>query len=187
MERAVSSKEAESAMQIEKVRMTKKTEVMNTARDLSNEGKYKEALPYLEQAAKLGFAEANYALSTWYHFGRVVRKDIKKAVKYAKFAAIKGHSTAAFNYAVSLEKGEGVRKNLKLAHVWYKKAFKAGEKDAAEEIARTYYFGIGTKKNWAMALKFYKIAARSGDKEMKKIVKTLSLEIKEIKSNKGSS
>ena len=103
-----------------------------------------EALRLLQLAARRGNAEANYAIGTWYLYGRVVPKDYKLAAKYLDIAARKNFAPALFDSALLYEKGNGVKKNLRIAFERYLEAANLGDTDALKSVARCVYYGIGT-------------------------------------------
>lgn len=48
----------------------------------------------------LGSASANFSLGVCYHFGKSVKKDIRKAIECYKTAASSGHLDAIYNLSI---------------------------------------------------------------------------------------
>jgi uncharacterized protein len=126
-------------------------DLVERARALSGTGKgrarMEKALMLLRQAAALGSAEADYAIGTWYLFGRHVRKSLEDAARHIKKAAKAGYPAALFDLAVMHETGRGAPKDKMRAFDLYLRAALRGDGGAIESVARCVYHGIGTKKN----------------------------------------
>jgi TPR repeat protein len=126
-------------------------ELVERARALSRAGKgrtrLESALGLLRQAAALGSAEADYAIGTWYLFGRYVPKSLADAERHIRKAAKAGYPAALFDLAVMCETGRGAPKDKVRAFELYLRAALRGDSDAIESVARCVYHGIGTAKN----------------------------------------
>lgn len=101
------------------------------------------AKEFLLKAIK-GNGKAEYALTTWYLYGKEVKKDLKKAVELLKKLADKNISEANFNLTVCFETGQGIKQDLVFKH--YLKSALLGDKQSLYEVGRCYYHGIGVKK-----------------------------------------
>lgn len=112
---------------------------------------YGPAASLLQKASKLGCPDADYALATWYHFGRHFTKDIKKGNRLLVRAAKAGHPDACYNLAISYDNGLGVAKNHQSAFELYLEAALRGHIDAHKQVARCFWDGSGVRKNRAIA------------------------------------
>lgn len=125
------------------------------ARRLSLEDSAPQALEraftLLLDASKKGSAEADYAIGTWYGFGKYLPQDDEKAAGYFRRAARKNYGPALFNLAVSYETGRGVAKDVALAFNLYLRAAREGNMDAANSVSRCLYYGIGVIRNKPLA------------------------------------
>jgi len=109
------------------------------------------ALALLREAAKKGSGEADYAIGTWYGFGKHLPQSDEKAVRRFKRAARKKHGPAMFNLAFSYETGRGVPKDLARAFGLYVQAAQEGDLEAADSVYRCLYHGIGVARNRPLA------------------------------------
>lgn len=125
--------------------------LVNRARRLAAKARTKQdfanALELLKRAAIAGSAEAHYAIGTWYLFGRVLPKDLKKAARHLKIAAADGDASAMFDLALLYETGRGVSKNAARAYQLYVRAAQKGDADATKSVIRCLYHGIGAPRN----------------------------------------
>jgi uncharacterized protein len=108
---------------------------------------YQEALDLLNRAAKIGSAEAEYAIGTWHLFGRNVPKDDRKAAQHLEKAARKKYVPAMFDMAVLLETGRGVGKDKSRAFKLYVQAAQQRDLDAIKSVGRCLFYGIGVARN----------------------------------------
>ncbi len=105
----------------------------------------------LQEAAKLGSNDSNYALASWYLSGRYFTENWSKAVVYLKRACNGGNSEACFDLAVCYETGKGIEQDLNRAFELYLESALRGDISAHREVARCFWHGIGTKKNRTIA------------------------------------
>jgi len=109
------------------------------------------AVALLREAANQGSAEADYAIGTWYGFGKHLPQDDQKAVKHFKRAAKGRYPAALFNLAYSYEVGRGLLQDPARAFTLYVEAARAGDADAVSEVYRCLFWGIGVTRNRALA------------------------------------
>jgi TPR repeat protein len=109
------------------------------------------ALALLRKAASKGSGEAEYAIGTWYGFGKHLPQSDEKAIQHFKRAARKKYGPALFNLASSYETGRGVRKDLARAFSFYVQAAREGDLEAANAVHRCLYHGIGVPRNKPLA------------------------------------
>lgn len=100
----------------------------------------KQAMGYVERAANLGDARAQYELGIAYEKGTVLERDIEKAASWLKKSAEQDDSDGQFAYGVMLAtgKGKGLDKatpeQRAEAISWLKKANANGNLEAADYI-----------------------------------------------------
>jgi uncharacterized protein len=129
------------------------------------------ALPLLIDAARLGSAEAQYALGTWYIFGKGVPKDFAKAADYLAKGASQGHAPAAFDLAILYERGRGVPQDKRRAFALYLQAARREDLDAIRAVGRCVYHGIGTTRSREIAnliLDYGDLVGRKADASKKR-------------------
>ena len=116
-------------------------------------------------AAKMGIAEAQFALGLCYHNGGGVAKDDMEAVKWFRKAAEQSHADAQYNLGVCYRDGQGVAQDDAEAVKWWLKAAEQGSASAQFNLGVRYREGKGVAKNEAEAAKWYRKAAEQGDTE----------------------
>jgi TPR repeat protein len=130
-------------------------DLLERARQLALKSKHGDslgrALALLQEAAGSGSEEADYAIGTWYAFGKCLPKNEAKAVKHFKRAARKKYGPAMFDLAVSYETGRGVQKDPSRAFSLYVQAAREGDLEAAKSVYRCLYHGIGVARNRPIA------------------------------------
>lgn len=119
-------------------------------------------LPYLKQAAELGYLEAQAMyLSTLLEQsnGKDDTKEIKKCVEWIRTAAIDGNPEGQAILGEMYSEGAGVPENQETAVKWYRKAALQGNADAQYYLGKCYYLGRGIAENDAEAIKWFQKAA----------------------------
>ena len=120
----------------------------------------------LTKAASLGYAPAQFHLSTLYDKGASgAAKDPAKARLWAERAAQAGVPKAMYNLGLFLFDGKGGPPDLPAAAAWFRKAADLGLGDAQYNLARLYENGYGVQQNAAQAYTWYLIAANGGDQD----------------------
>jgi len=123
------------------------------------EGKLKEAIPYIKKAAKLGVIEANYMYGMYL---RTIKSDIDEANYYLKRAASNGHDEALLIVGKDLFSDKGTNKNnIETAKSYLKSSVENGNFHAANVLAKIYIYQNGYANNLE-AEKYLLIAARAG-------------------------
>ena len=110
-----------------------------------------KAVVLLREAAGKGSGEAEYALGTWYGFGKHLPQNDAKAIRHFKRAARKKYGPAMFNLAFSYETGRGLPKDLTRAFSFYVQAAREGDAEAADSVCRCLYYGIGIARSKPLA------------------------------------
>ena len=118
---------------------------------------------YLQKAAELGYAPAQYDLAICYAngFGNQ-RNDYGTAVKWLKKAAKQGFTKAQVKLGFYYNNGYGVKQNAKEAASWFKKAAELGDAEAQNDLAFCFNYGIGVSQNYEKALYWYRKSAEQG-------------------------
>jgi TPR repeat protein len=88
---------------------------------------YKEAGVWLNQAAELGYPDAQNNLGYLYSQGYGVPHSVDLAIKNYRAAALKGFAKAQGNLGLLYQDGTGVPKDLVEAYKWFKLAANQGE------------------------------------------------------------
>lgn len=97
----------------------------------------KEAVKWLEKAAKQEHPRATAQMGACYRYGKGVDLDEKKAAEWFKKAANLGDNWGQFCYGACLCEGRGVEKNVSEGLVWVRMAIENGYNS---EFAKTYLF-----------------------------------------------
>ena len=131
-------------------------ELYNKGKALFDKGKYKAAFECYEEAAEMGYAEAQYALAA--------KADCGKAAYWYEKAAEQGHAPSQRSLGTMYFTGKGVEQDLVKAAHWYEKAAEQGHADSQANLGRMYYSGEGIEQDFAKAVYWYEKAAEQGDK-----------------------
>jgi TPR repeat protein len=84
-------------------------------------------------AARLGSAEASYAVALFYFAGGVVERDPQAALPHLRAAADAGHVQARVYVANLYESGNHYKQDAEKASVWYRSAARAAQIDFAPD------------------------------------------------------
>jgi len=127
-----------------------------------------EAAHWLDRAAKLGFAPAQFRLGGLYEKGIGVKKNLATARDLYRAAADKGHAKAMHNLAVLYAEGVDGAADYRTAAQWFRKAANHGIADSQYNLGILYARGIGVEQNFAESYKWFMLAADHGDKDAAK-------------------
>jgi localization factor PodJL len=127
-----------------------------------------EAAHWLDRAAKLGFAPAQFRLGGLYEKGVGVKKNLATARDLYRAAADKGHAKAMHNLAVLYAEGVDGAADYRTAVQWFRKAANHGIADSQYNLGILYARGIGVEQNFAESYKWFMLAADHGDKDAAK-------------------
>ena len=133
----------------------------------------KTALLWLERAAELGYAKAQFELGDCYYLGFGVEEDLDKAVYWYTRSAENGFGAAQYKLAVLFKLGQGVEESPEKAFCWFEKAAEQGDLDAQIEVGVCYEKGIGVEKNRIKAIAWLERAAAQDDKYAEEICSCL--------------
>lgn len=126
------------------------------------EGEYDKAIPYLEYAARKGYALAQNHLGFCYLVGQGVEQNNKMALKWFRRAAKLGDAMAQDNLGAMYLEGVGVSVDYAEAVRWFRKAAEQDFKYAQYNFGRCYHNGQGVLQDYAEAVKWYRKAADQG-------------------------
>jgi len=127
-----------------------------------------EAAHWLDHAAKLGLAPAQFRLGSLYEKGIGVKKNLATARDLYRAAADKGHAKAMHNLAVLYAEGVDGAADYRTAAQWFRKAADRGVTDSQYNLGILYARGIGVEQNFAESYKWFVLAADHGDKDAAK-------------------
>ena len=103
---------------------------------LTKEGKEREAMERLREAAEDGNAEAQFKLGVCHENGAGVSKNPMEAARWYQAAAEQGVEEAQCSLGVYYANGWGVGKDLEQAVKWYSVAAEQGSEAAKEALKR---------------------------------------------------
>ena len=110
------------------------------ARDLMEQGHFKEAMSELLPAARSGNADAEELIGVMYAMGLGVPQDDQRAFEWYLRSSMKGHPGAQSGVGWYYEVGRGIEKpDLVRAYMWYVLSAIGGDPDAAisqEEVVK---------------------------------------------------
>lgn len=130
------------------------------AQALFGEGEINEGYKIMEQAAEVGYAEAQYQLGCSI-IEMKYNKPISEGVMWMTKAADQNHIFALNNLAICYQTGEGVEVDYARALRLLEKAAELGDMMAYYNIGQAYIFGLGVKKDLLKGLSLMQKAAES--------------------------
>ncbi|MCM2504514.1 hypothetical protein NDN16_12615 [Aureimonas altamirensis] len=122
-----------------------------------------EGLSWLGQAARRGYAPAQYRLGSLHERGVGVAKDLSLARGWYLVAARAGNVRAMHNLAVIDISGLAGPADRGAAADWFRMAAERGMADSQFNLAVLYARGAGMPRDAAEAYRWFSIAARGGD------------------------
>lgn len=149
-----------------------------------DQGKYAEAVKYLEKPASQGYAEAQFRMGWCYHNGKGVQQDLKKAVAYYKQAVVQGHALAKNNLGVCYDNEWGVAHDPHMAFKLFKEAAEQGLVLGQVNVASRYETGAGTARNVEEAIQWYTKAADQVNANAKAALARLKKQSQEAEKRK---
>lgn len=120
---------------------------------------YAEALPYLQEAAKLGHPRAQSALAHYYW----AHQDYAQAAHWNELAAAQGVRDAQYNLAGMYTQGLGVPVDLSKAAQLLEASARQNYSPAQQALGICYEFGEGVARNRGTAIHWLSQAAAQGD------------------------
>ncbi len=133
---------------------------------------YDRALPLLERAAGMGYAQAQYTCGMMYYFGNGTEVQYDKALLWYAKAAQQGHLDAQFNLAFMYSNGQGTRMDKALALQWYENAAEQGHVKSQFNCGAIYASGEGTAADRAKAKMWFERAAEQGYEQARAVLES---------------
>lgn len=134
-------------------------EIGKKGRELYNEDKFSEALPYVYEAALQGYLDAEYLMGLMSYYGEGVVTDYDQAVYWFRKAADNGGINSSYYLGLCYELGRGVGQSWTDAVYWYRKAADDDCGNAQVNLGLCYENGTGVSQDWTEAVKWYRKAA----------------------------
>ncbi len=134
----------------------------------------------LDEAARLGDADAQFALATHEGFRAAQERDPAIALLWLTRSAALGNPRAQFALAEEYASGKRLRREPSWADVWYERAARQGLRDAAMTLGQRNRDGAGRDVDQAGAYRWFSTALRLGlktaERDRNEIVKELTAE-----------
>jgi hypothetical protein len=120
---------------------------------LIDRNNYREAIPLLLQAGRLGHAKAQATLGIAYQDGNGVRRDDAAAAHWFELAAAQGHRAAQYALAGMYEEGDGgLKTDRAKARQLYLLSANQGFDKAQMEVGMAYEVGDGVPRSRERAI-----------------------------------
>jgi TPR repeat protein len=123
------------------------------------------AVPLMERASDLGFADLQLLLGDAYHAGRGVKPDQTRALAEYRKAADNDLVEARYMVAFHLLRGLGARRNVAGAIVELEQAAAAEHPASCYQLGLLYAHGRGVERDPERAHELFSLAARRGHEE----------------------
>ncbi|AXM95281.1 dynamin family protein [Pseudomonas plecoglossicida] len=134
------------------------------------EGDYASAATCFEQAAELGYADAQFQLGVCHELGQGVAADERLAAEWYRKAKNQGHVEAQFYLGVCYENGVGVPEDMAKAVACYLLAAEQGHVEAQYNLAVCLSRGTGIAKDDPQSLHWFETAARQDHPQARFVV-----------------
>jgi uncharacterized protein len=132
-------------------------------RDFPGERGLIEAMPYFEQSAEQGIADAQYALSQIYLNATGIEDAKRQRAREWLFRAARaGYDTAQLDTAIWLIDGIGGPRDYETGFGWMQRAARAGNVIAQNRMAHLLINAIGTRPDPVQAGMWYVLSRRAG-------------------------
>ena len=122
----------------------------------------------LEEAARLGDADAQLALATHAALKAAQERDPPVALLWLTRAAAQGNPRAQLALAQEYASGKRVRREPSWADVWFERAARQGNRDAALTLGQRNRDGTGRDADPAAAYRWLTTALRLGVKQVER-------------------
>ena len=116
---------------------------------------------YMEEAAKLDYAPAQFMTAVFYHKG--LNKNLEKAFYWMKKSAEQDYVLAQYSLALMYKEAEGVEQDLKQSFYWMKKSAELGNARAPYDLALMYKEAEGVEQDLKQSFYWMKKSAELGD------------------------
>lgn len=121
------------------------------------------AVAFLEEAARLGHAEAHFELGLFYEEGGMGKAGRELAARHYRSAAETGHAEASFRLAELLRWGIGPSRDPGAAQRWYLRSANDGFRPAMDWLSRAYEFGEDLPEDLEKAV-YWTVKARAAER-----------------------
>ncbi|BDU72111.1 tetratricopeptide repeat protein [Mesoterricola silvestris] len=121
------------------------------------------ALAFLEEAARLGHAEAHFELGLYFEESGQGQAGRELAARHYRSAAEAGHSEASFRLAELLRWGIGPARDPGAAQRWYLRSANEGFRPAMDWLSRAYEFGEDLPEDLEKAV-YWTVKARAAQR-----------------------
>jgi TPR repeat protein len=123
---------------------------------------YAEVIRWIREAARQGYAGAQFNLGLMYKYACGVPQDFPEAFKWFSRSAAQGDSRAQFNLGLLYYSGQGVAEDHSAAAEWYFKAAEQGYVHAQSNLGALYFYGQGVVQDYGKAANWFHRAAEQG-------------------------
>jgi uncharacterized protein len=121
------------------------------------------ALPFYENSARQGVADAQYAVAQLYMALRTVPAEKRNQARlWMHRAAAAGYDTAQLDMGIWLVNGQGGERDYERGFGWLRIAAMRGNVVAQNKLAHLYVNALGTRPNPVEAAKWYVLSRRAG-------------------------
>ena len=137
----------------------------------------------IQESAKQGEADGQYALGRMYALGKGIPQDQKMYIELIRMAADRGYAQAQYHLgalyqAPLLDLGPLTRKDTsapfqeddKQAVMWYRKAAEQGHSEAQFALSQMYFYGHGIPRSKKQAYAWGRKAAEQGHAQAQRAV-----------------
>lgn len=107
---------------------------------------WEEAVKWYRAAAKLGYAQAQFAYGECYYDGNGVEQDYEQAVYWLRKSAEQDNSDAQCGLGACYLTGSGVPEGPEQAVYWFQKSAEQDHSDAQYGLGNCYQHGIGVER-----------------------------------------
>lgn len=122
----------------------------------------KSELEQLQDKARAGDADAQYALGVRHRDGIGVEPNYSTAADWFDSAAQQGHVPAQLGLGIMYRQGLGRARDLDLAKLWLHAAARAGEPDAQKLLGEVYVDDTAGVPDYFQAARWFRQAAEQG-------------------------
>lgn len=148
-----------------------------TGRELFNDGKYYDAVPYLQVAAEGGHILGGRLYAWCLLYGKGTNPNPRAAVFYFDRAARDGDAEAQYELGYCYYAGEGVQRDYETAAYWYAKSAEQGNRHGLLNLGYCYEKGFGVPQNYETARELYIRAQQAGNSNAAKRLHDLEMKM----------
>jgi TPR repeat protein len=150
------------------------TNAMGLTYEMGPERDLNEALGWYNQAAEMGYSEAQYNVCRLTAQGLASPADYKRSIQWCSTLAESGDAWGEYGLARVYEQGVGMPPDLKKAAAWYKKSANQGNPAAQLSLAAMYFEGKGVQQDFVEAYKWAALAGAQKHPEGRNFLESLT-------------